>query len=67
MYQLKLKLGMLDHKNNTFRNTVFYISVNVPLKSPKTKALADRLIEGTSSMLDEIESKPVHKVKEGDR
>ena len=31
VYLIKLKLGMLDHKNNTFRNTVFEISVNVPL------------------------------------
>ena len=58
---------MLAHKNNTFRNTIFQISANVPLESPKTKALADGLIERTSSMLDEIESKTVHKVKEGDQ
>ena len=32
MYRIKLKLGMLDHMNNTFRNTVFKISVDVPLK-----------------------------------
>ena len=31
VYPIKLKLGMLDHKNNTFRNTVFEISVDVPL------------------------------------
>ena len=37
------------------------------LKSPKTKALADGLIERTSSMLDEIESKTVHKDEEGDQ
>ena len=43
------------------------MSINVPLKSPKTKALADGLIERTSSMLDEIESKTVHNVKEGDQ
>ena len=36
------------------------------LKSPKTKILADGLIERTSSMLDEIESKTVHK-EEGDQ
>ena len=35
--------------------------------SPKTKTLADGLIERTSSMLEEIESKTVHKDKEGDR
>ena len=58
---------MLGHKNNTFENTVFQISANVPLKSLKTKTLADGLIERTSSMLDEIESKTVHKVKEGDQ
>ena len=29
--------------------------------------LADGLIERTSSMLDEIESKPVHNDEEGDR
>ena len=33
------------------------------LKSPKTNTLADGLIEGTSSMLDEIESKTVQKDK----
>ena len=31
------------------------------------KALADCLIERTSSMLDEIELKTVHKDKQGDR
>ena len=31
MYPVKLKLGMLDNMNNTFRNTVFEISVDVPL------------------------------------
>ena len=36
-------------------------------KSPKTNTLADALIETTSSMLDEIESKTVHKDKEGDQ
>ena len=36
------------------------------VKSPKTKTLADGLIERTSSMLDEIESKTVHKDEEGD-
>ena len=30
-YPVKLKLGMLDNMNNTFRNTVFEISVDVPL------------------------------------
>ena len=28
---MKLKIGMLDHMNNNFRNTVFEISVDVPL------------------------------------
>ena len=37
------------------------------LKSPKTKILVDELIERTSSMLDEIESKTVHKDEEGDQ
>ena len=37
------------------------------LNSPKTNTLADRLIERTSSMLDEIESKTVHKDIEKDR
>ena len=36
------------------------------LKSPKTKT-ADWLIERTSSMLDEMESKTMHKAEEGDR
>ena len=33
------------------------------VKSPKTKTLADGLIERTSSMLDEIESKTMHKAE----
>ena len=37
------------------------------LKSPKTKTLADGLIERTPSMLDEIELKTVQRDKEGDR
>ena len=37
------------------------------LKSPKIKTLADGLIERTSSMLDEIESKTMHKAEEGDQ
>ena len=31
VYLVKLKIGMLYHTNNTFRNTVFKISVDVPL------------------------------------
>ena len=34
--------------------------------SPKTKILADGLIKRTSSILDERESKIVHKDEEGD-
>ena len=37
------------------------------VKVSKDKNIADGLIEGTSSMLDEIESKAVHKSEEGDR
>ena len=37
------------------------------LKSPKKKTLVDGLIQRTSSMLDEIESKTVHKDEEGDQ
>ena len=37
------------------------------VKSLKVKTLADRLIERTSSMLDKIESKTVHKDEEGDQ
>ena len=36
------------------------------VKSPKIKTLADGLMNRTSSMLDEIESKIVHKDEEGD-
>ena len=36
------------------------------LKSPKTNTLADGFIKRTSSMLDEIASKTMHKDKEGD-
>ena len=28
---MKLKIGMLIHMNNTFQNTAFWISVDVPL------------------------------------
>ena len=34
---------------------------------PKTNTLAEGLIERTSSMLDETESKNIHKDKEGDQ
>ena len=37
------------------------------LKSPKTNALADSLIERSLSMLDEIQSKTVQKDKVGER
>ena len=36
------------------------------LKSQKTKTLADGLIDRTSSLLDDIESKTVHEDGEGD-
>ena len=36
------------------------------VKVSKDKTLADGLIERNSSMLDEIESKTVHKNEEGD-
>ena len=39
---------------------------NFKFKSSKTKILADGLIKRTSSILDEIESKNVHKDEEGD-
>ena len=35
--------------------------------SPKTKTLADGLIKRTSSMLEKIESKTVHKYEERDQ
>ena len=31
VYSAQLKIGMLYHMNNNFRNTTFWISVNVPL------------------------------------
>ena len=37
------------------------------IKSPKTKTLADGLIDRTSSMLDEIKSKTVNNDEEVDR
>ena len=36
------------------------------LKSPKTNILADEIIGGTSSMVDEIASKAVHKDEDRD-
>ena len=38
----------------------------IEVSSPKTNTLADGLIERTSSMLDEIGSKVLHKDEEGD-
>ena len=32
VYPMKLNIGMLDHMSNTFQNTFFKISVDVPLK-----------------------------------
>ena len=37
------------------------------VKVSKDKHIVDGLIERTSSLLDEIESKTMHKDKEGDR
>ena len=37
------------------------------VKVSKDKTFADGLIEITSSMLDEIKSKTMHKAEEGDR
>ena len=39
----------------------------IDVKVSKDKTLADGMIERTSSMLDDIESKTVHKDEEGDR
>ena len=39
----------------------------ITLKSPKTSTLADGLINRTLLVLDEIESKTVHKDEEGDQ
>ena len=49
-------LSVFDH---------FGILVLKGLQYPKTNTLPDRLIERNSSMLDGIESKVVHKDKEG--
>ena len=37
------------------------------LKSPKTKTIVDGLIERTTPMLDDIESKTVYRDEEGDQ
>ena len=39
----------------------------VDAKGPKENTLADGLIEGTSSMLHEVESNTVHNNEEGDQ
>ena len=39
----------------------------IDVKVSKTNTLADGLIKRTSSMVDEIESKTVHKDKENDQ
>ena len=41
--------------------------LNVVLKSPKGNTFVDGMIKRTSPMLDETESKTVHKDKEGDQ
>ena len=43
MYPMKLKIGMLDHMNNTFQNIVFQISVDVPLKVHPKLTFCDSL------------------------
>ena len=37
MYPIKLKVGMLDLMSNTFRNTIFEISVDLPLRNAVNK------------------------------
>ena len=37
MYPIKLKVGMLDRMSNTFRNTIFEISVDLPLRNAVNK------------------------------
>ena len=37
VHPIKLKIGMFDRMNNTIRNIVFQISVNVPLKPVEVK------------------------------
>ena len=50
---------------NINKNLKSFLEIS-PMQS-KNKTLADGLIERTSSMLDETESKTVHKAEEGDR
>ena len=47
--------------------TIGHPVLMMDVKVSKEKKLADRLIEKTSSVLDEIESKAVQKAEEGDR
>ena len=46
-------------------NIIYSLSY-LQLQSPKTNKLADGLVERTSSISYEIESKTVHKDEEGD-
>ena len=55
---------LASEEGETVRTTVWYPSRKV---NHLSKVVWDVLIETTSSMLDEIESKTVHKDKEGDR
>ena len=48
---MKLKIGMLDHMNNTFLNTAFQISVGVPLhlfNDLSDAILTDKTLESKS-------------------
>ena len=61
---------MMDIKSpkaNTLADGLVERTSSSTLKSPKRKTVADGLIERTSSILDEIESKTVHKEEEGDQ
>ena len=61
--QSGIRLGKLTIWVSSFESKAVLM---MDVKSPKIKALEDGLIEKTSSMLDEIESKAMHKNEEGD-
>ena len=57
---------MAEFTRSTSSTRISKLLLMIVLQPLKTNKLADELIERTSFMLDEIESKTMHKDEEGD-
>ena len=57
---------MTEFTRSTSSTRISKLLLMIVLQPPKTNKSADELIERTSFMLDEIESKTIHKDEEGD-